>query len=192
MSLVENVLSVYRAATDEQIVAGTEWYPNALQYAIWLDPFHPFRAAGIIAALSPKNGWDNNKAKATLLYSQKGDGTGCGMRGKHGNGPVDKAERIYHGEDPLDVLGGNKTRNFFCTIMDPLHDIAVIDAHSHDAAIGRPTSDKERSILQRKGEYDRYAQAYGDAAAREGLPVSVIQAVTWVSWRDRLGKGWYG
>jgi hypothetical protein len=188
MNLTDNVFSLYRDASFASFSEGIGWYNDAQAFAMSLDTeWH--RAAGVIAALSPMNSWANNKRKAAQLYAQNGDGAGCGLYRN-----VAKAVRIYKGEDALDVLGGDKVRNFFLTIVEPDRDdhIPVIDRHAFDIAEGRVTSDAERQALGRKGVYDTYAEAYLNAAARAGIPVQSLQAITWVEWRDRLGKGWAG
>lgn len=185
MTLADNILAVLDRATDEHIRVGCNWYHNAHAFASSLDNLH--RAAGVIAALSPKNGWRNNMAKAAQLYRQNGDPTNIGMRRE-----VGKAIRIMNGEDALEVLGGHKTRNFFCTIVDPAHDIAVVDIHAHDIAVGKVCDERGRNALYRKDGYALFAAAYDSAASSACLPVSTIQAITWVTWRDELGKGWYG
>lgn len=186
--LTENILSVYRAATPDNIAEGMSWYDDAHKFARTLDKRNPARGAGVIAALSPMSGWDNNKNKARQLFTQKGDGTGIGMRRN-----VNKAIAIYNGADPLDVLGGNKVRAFYSTILDPTgdHD-PVIDRHAFDIAMGRPFPNKGRSLLERKGEYARFAQAYREGAKTLSIGAAQLQAITWVAWREALGKAWYG
>lgn len=184
--LVDNILRVYERADSESISAGMNWYSDAHQFAASID--NPFRSAGVIAALSPKSGWTNNKNKAAQLYSQDGDGTHIGMRG-----PVSKAIRIYRGEDALDVLGGDKERAFYVNIVEPDNTWAVtIDRHAYDLAIGQYHNEKERSPLSRKGEYDRFAGAFRSAASSVGIRPSELQAITWVQWRKEHGKDWHG
>jgi len=185
--LTENILSVYRRATLDDINEGMDWYSDAHEFARTLDS-NIQRSAGIIAALSPMSGWANNKAKARQFYVQDGDGTGIGLFRN-----VRKAVRIYRGEAPLDVLGGEKVRAFYQTIVDPEGDHnPVIDRHAFDIAMGRVTSDKERSTLSRKGEYARFADAYRVAAKSLDIGTAQLQAITWVTWRNELGKEWYG
>lgn len=186
--LTENILSVYRRATPQNIVEGMAWYDDAHSFARTLDPKNPSRGAGVIAALSPMSGWDNNKNKARQLFTQEGDGTGIGMRRN-----VAKAIDIYNGADPLDILGGNKVRAFYATILDPTGDHnPVIDRHAFDIAMGKQFPNKGRVALERKGEYDRFATAYREAAATIGIGPAQLQAITWVAWRESLGKAWYG
>lgn len=181
---VENVIRVYLLATEEMYAAGMSWYADANTFARTLDPARFHRAAGVIAALSPMNGWQNNKNKAALLYAQNGGGEGVGLKSN-----VLKAQRIYAGEDAYDVLGGDKVRAFFSTIVDPYNSDStpVIDRHAFDIAVGRVTDDKTRGILSRKGEYERFADVYREAAALAGIGSPQMQAVTWMEWRR--GKG---
>lgn len=180
--LTDNVLSLYRDSSFASWSTGIGWYSDAHAFALSLDS-DVERAAGIIAALSPMSSWNNNMNKAAQLYRQGGNGAGCGMYRN-----VAKAERIYAGEHPLDVLGGDKVRNFYATIVEPDRDdhMPVIDRHAFDIANGRIGTDSERGTLGRKGVYLTYAEAYREAAGVIGIPVQHLQAITWVEWRDRL------
>lgn len=183
---VSAILSVYLRATPDMLTAGLSWYDDANAFARTLDSTRWHRAAGVIAALSPMNGWENNKVKAGQLYAQHGMGEGCGLYQN-----VAKAQRIYHGEDALDVLGGSKVRAFYCTIVDPHNPEAtpVIDRHAFDIAVGAVTDDRARATLGRRGEYERYADAYREAAIIASIGAPQIQAVTWMQWRREKGIG---
>jgi hypothetical protein len=180
MTMTANVLDVFHSCSFDSYARGMTWYDEAHEFAQTLGNVH--RSAGVIAALSPMNGWPNNKNKAAQLYAQ-GHGAGCGLYRN-----VDKAMRIYNGEDALDVLGGRKVRSFYLSIVDPSSELAepVIDRHAFDVAVGRRTSNAERAVLGKKGEYDRFAEAYIYAAGRVGLTPKQLQAITWVEWKDRL------
>lgn len=188
---VSNVLAVYNGATAQNMREGLSWYLDAHNEARRLAD-NPTGlgaqaqiacAAGIIAALSPMNGWENNKNKARQLIAQNGDGNGCGLYRN-----VAKAVAIYNGADPLDVLGGDKVRAFYATILDPTGDIdPVIDRHAFDIAVGERTDEKRRGILGRKGVYHEFANVYRDAAIIAGIGAAQMQAITWVAWREALG-----
>lgn len=188
MNLTENVLNLYRDSSFASWSEGMTWYGDAHDYALSLDT-DVSRAAGIIAALSPLSPWANNKRKAAQFYAQNGivkwNGTANGI-GLSRN--VRKAEAIWNGTDPLDVLVADKTRNFYLTIVEPNRDdhVPVIDRHAFDIAQGRITSDAERGTLGRKAVYAQYAQAYRDAAVSANIPVQFLQAITWCEWRVRL------
>lgn len=185
----ENVMAVYNGASAYAMREGLSWYSDAHNFARSLAKRNGsatrenvMTAAGIIAALSPMNGWENNKRKALQLVTQ-GNGEGCGLYMN-----VEKAMAIYNGATPLSVLGGNKVRAFYMTILDPTADIIpVIDRHAFDIAVGERTDDKRRGILSRKGVYVEFANVYREAARIVGIGAPQIQAVTWCAWRESLG-----
>lgn len=177
-----NVLAVYNSADAESIREGLSWYLDAYNFARILDSSNPSRAAGVIAAMSPMMGWEMNKRVAEKIYAQ-GNAKGCGLKRN-----CEKAERIFNGEDPLDVLSGDKVRAFYRTILSPAGLIEpVIDRHAFDIAVGQVTDDKARGILSRKGMYNLFANVYIEAATIAGISSSQMQAITWVAWRKIKG-----
>lgn len=190
---VSNILAVYNGATADNIRFGLSWYAIAHNEAKRMgngSDRYLARNAGIIAALSPMNGWTNNIRKAKQLVSMraritvvKGQPNGIGL----GNN-VAKAIAIYNGMDPLEVLNGDKVTAFYRTILDPTGDIdPVIDRHAFDIAVGEQTNEKRRGALSRKGVYHDFAMAYREAAAIAGIGSAQMQAITWVQWRESLG-----
>lgn len=184
---VNAVLDVYRNATVADLDYGREWYRTAHALAARLDPSNVRAAAGVIAALSPMMNWERNMMLAIRAYDD-----GCASGALFGN--VRKADAIMAGADPLDILGGDKVRNFFAAIADPESDEAVcIDRHAFDIAVGRVTNDITRRALSRVGVYESFAKVYREAArilTREtGMHVTPaqVQAVTWVAWRRMKG-----
>lgn len=190
---VSNVLSVYETASADSIREGLSWYMDAHNFARTVGggrEWHVARNAGIIAALSPLNGWENNKRKAAELISRraritvepgKPNGIGIGSN-------VAKAIAIYNGIDPLVALSGDKVVAFYKTILDPTGDFdPVVDRHAFDIAVGERTNDKRRGILSRKGVYSDFARVYREAASIVGIGAAQMQAITWLSWRERHG-----
>src|SRR6266542_4430855 len=109
---VDNVLHVYRAADSHHKAAGFSWYSDARQFALGLDSADVSRAAGVIAALSPQTSWSHNMTLANRAFIE-------GFASGHTTDFVTKANAILDGETPLDVLGGDKVRNFYANIVDP-------------------------------------------------------------------------
>lgn len=190
---VANILAVYNGATADNVRWGLMWYPTAHRQALAMGggrAYHLSRNAGIVAALSPLNGWNNNLRKAREVISKrgrievvKGQPNGIGL----GNN-VAKAIAIYNGAEPLDILNGDKVRAFYRTILDPTGDIdPVIDRHAFDIAVGEQTNEKRRGALSRKGVYHEFANAYREAAKIAGIGSAQMQAITWVQWRESLG-----
>jgi hypothetical protein len=177
----DNVLAVYRLASVTELVDGMAWYRTAHALATRLNPDDPRQAAGVIAAMSPITGWGQNMMLAIRAYE---DGFASGTLFRN----AAKANDILAGADPLDVLGGNKVRNFFMAIAEPDTGKGVcIDRHAFDIAVGRVTNDTTRRMLDRKGVYESFANAYREAAAMVGISACQMQSVTWMTWRRMKG-----
>lgn len=189
---VANVLAVYNGASAYALRSGLSWYLDAHNFARIVGggrPKHLSRNAGIIAALSPLNEWQNNKRKAAEVISRRGKIT-IAENGSNGIGlrrNVEKAIAIYNGENPTDVLSGDKVTAFYRTILDPFGDIdPVIDRHAFDIAVGERTDEKRRGALSRKGVYSEFAHVYREAAKVAGIGSAQMQAITWVAWKEAL------
>ena len=175
------IVATYRRATPADVVDGRTWYARARALAAELDPTDPRRAAGVIAAMSPRLTWTQNVNVARAIYA------GTPVGGLKAN--LLKARAIMAGADPLDVLGGLKVRAFYACIIDEHTDAVCVDMHAHDVAVGRVTDDATRGMLARVGVYGQVADAYRSAARilsaelGEEIPPHVVQAVTWVTWR---------
>lgn len=188
--LVSNVLAVYNGATAHQIREGLTWYHDAHNFARILAGGNSgqfgfdakvARAAGVIAAISPNTSWSANKTLARKAYVTGGAGVGFPDK-------VTKVTRILSGEHPLDVLGGDKVRSFYSTILDPHGDTRpTIDRHAFDIAVGERRDESDRGALGRKGVYEVFADVYRDAARIAGIGAPQMQAITWVTWKEALG-----
>lgn len=200
---VSNVLSVYNNATADNMRVGLAWYLDAHNLCVSLagnrgqfgHATRVRRIAGIIAALSPMNGWENNKRKAIKLINQNGH-VEWGEDGSNGislGTNVRKAQAIYFGADPDEILNGDKVTAFFRTILDPTGDIdPVIDRHAFDIAVGERTNDKRRGRLSNVGVYGEFADVYREAARIAGIGSAQIQAITWIAWREIHDVAKYG
>lgn len=178
---VANVLAVYRGAFENHVVEGLSWYADRHTEALALDPENVYRAAAVIAALSPRTPWARNVALAARVYVE---GKASGTLGAS----CAKADRCFSGESPAEVFKtSTKVRNFWLNIADPTGDGVTIDRHAFDIAVGMVTDDKARAQLNRKGEYERFADVYREAARIVGISPAQLQAITWVAWREAIG-----
>jgi hypothetical protein len=175
---VDNIIAVWRRATDDQATRGRSWYRTANDLATVMAEGNTRAGAGVIAALSPQTAWEYNVKIAREAFAN-GEARG------HVRNALDKAERIMTGEDPLSILpADSKTWNFFRCIVDPEDaEAVVIDRHAHDIAVGERFGSEDRG-LSSKRRYATVALAYRLAAQRLDEIPSVVQAVTWVVWRE--------
>lgn len=177
---VRNIISVWSIASDDEWEQGAHWYEQAHQTARMLADGDVKVGAGLLAALSPQTAWWLNVELACDAYES-------GTASRHTRDSCSKANKILAGIDPVDVLPmTRKTGQFYLSILDPDDPEAVcIDRHAYDIAVGIPLGDWNRG-LSAHGRYKLIADSYREAARRlEQLP-SVVQAVTWLVWRNNL------
>lgn len=177
---VRNILSVWAIASQEEIDEGAAWYETAHETALILADDDIKVGAGLLAALSPQTAWWLNVELACEAYE-------TGNARRHTRDSCSKANRIMAGTDPTEVLPmGRKTGHFYRAILNPADPGAVcIDRHAHDIAVGFPYGDWSRG-LSTQSRYDLIADCYREAADLLGVVPSVVQATTWVTWRNSL------
>ncbi len=180
------IVRCYREAPAPTVKAGLSWYSDAHAVAASLDPSNPHRAAGVIAALSPRIQWARNLELAAHVYATDGEATGTL------GASCRAAAAIYAGADPLSVLNGPKVRSFYALIADPTDaDTVCVDRHAIDIALGVRMTGAARGayVLGRDGLYDRCARAYRRAAEVLAHTPAQVQAVTWLHWRTLWSPG---
>jgi hypothetical protein len=192
-TMTDNILRAYVLADDSDINDGIDWYGRALELAIELDPTNPRRAVGIIAVLSPMTSWPMNVRRAREVYAT---GTTSGLTNN-----VRKAERIFNGENPDDVVSGEKVTSFFHNILGDDARVTV-DRHAIDCAYGKVQTNEERSkaIKSTKARdgygiirdaYKHVAQIISNETGKV-ITGAQLQAIVWVYWRRNVIPNFYG
>lgn len=194
--MVANIRTVFDSAVPQERLEGMNWYLKAHVEANAMATKYRIPTAvavGVVAALSPGNVWERNMEHARILVNDFRvglRGADLPLVGSYGRNNVTKSERILLGEDPRDVLGGLKVRAFYECLLNPWNpkDSAVcIDRHAKSVALGRRVLDKEASVSPK--QYALISAAYKAAATELQVAPHVVQAVTWVAWRNRILRG---
>ena len=165
------LLAHYESAGPSVESAGLSWYESAAATCNDLAArynLEPVQVTGIVAALSPQCQWQRNLALAEAVCEH-------GTTGGQTLPNVRKAEAIYDGAAPLDVLGGPKVRAFYRALTGD-HSAAVVDTWMLQA-VGWHRSGASAA------QYARIAGALEDAAATVGVDVARLQAIVWVQVR---------
>lgn len=174
------ITKLYREAVAEG-VQGENWYSEAQGIAQRLADQHGLtleQVAGILAALSPQNSWGANvKLAQRFLAGRQHDG--------YFKVYLAFARRILAGEHPLDVMQGEKTRNFYLSIVSGGTEGVTVDRHAFDLAVNIRHTDATRPRLTKR-QYAVFADKYTRAAKRLGVPTAVVQSVTWIAWRKKF------
>ncbi len=177
---VRNIISVWHMASESELNDGRDWYVQAHRTADMLADGDVKVGAGLLAALSPQTAWWMNVELACEAFD-------LGVASRHVGDACGKANKIMAGIDPESVLPmQRKTGQFYRCILDPSDPVAVcVDRHAYDICVGIPLGDWKRG-LGAGGRYTLVARCYREAAQRLGEIPSVVQAVTWVAWRNTL------
>lgn len=180
----ENILRAFDELDLADVSAGIEWYSEAYAIAVAYGETHGVsaaQAAGVIAALSPQQGWDQNVRSAGRVLADPSIRV-------HTESNMSKCRRILAAasqDDILAVLNADKTQNFFLGIVSCGAEGVCIDRHAIDIALGVRHTEASRPAIGKR-LYAAAAQAYRDAAAEldaRGCLISPaeLQAVTWAA-----------
>lgn len=179
MPSTENILKTLNAATTDQLNAGARWYADAHDIAADMaagTPYSTDQVVGVIAALSPINPWEQNIKLAQRMIDSRGT-----LDEGYLKAGLSKARRILAGEDPWAVLNSQKVRAFFECIRDQGQtDMVCVDRHALSIWYGFPITDTRIGAPM----YRKIADAYRQAAIEAEMPAAILQATTWVVWRD--------
>lgn len=184
--MVRRITKAYRAATPAHLAAGLGWYAQAYREACKIDPRNPARAAGVIAALSPRCLWSTNLAWTKAVIACADAGLPCPAVSTMDNRAT--AWAIATGTAPLAALGtfsptgrvvsGMKVRSFFRNIMGDT-DAVTCDVWAAKVATGHAN---EALVKSPKG-YETVVAAYRSAAKILGVTPREVQAATWTAAR---------
>lgn len=189
LNMADNISRAYVMASDADIADGMSWYDEAKALGEELSPGDVSRGVGVIAALSPMTSWPLNVRRAREVFAT---GTTVGLKNN-----VRKAERIFNGENALDVLSGPKVLSFYHNIMgDGV--MVTVDRHAIDVAYGKVQTDAERSKAVSGKRYNLIRDAYSQVAANLSeemgrvITGAQLQAVVWVYWRRNVIPAFHG
>lgn len=183
-AMVANIVSTYRRATPAQIHAGAHWYDEAREYSRTLaagSPFTEWQAAGVIAALSPQQGWAINKRNASTCIGVY-VGTYGSVPQLHTQAQMGKVLAILDDEDGTYQnvarhLKGPKESAFYRNICGD-HTLPTVDRWAFLTATGTALVEEHGGIS--KGAYKPLSAAWQEAAQTLGIPSAILQAICWI------------
>lgn len=181
--MTSNVAKVMEAAVGTASWGeGLRWYSDARDLCSSWCPRDVDYACAVMAALSPRCSWERNvEMTARHLCGRPVKTLGVTMR---------KLGRLRGENHPFPSLTGRKVRAFYDSIRSGGEGREVcVDRHAYAVYVGRPVSEKESAVLQKKGTYDTVSETYREVAREFGVAPPQCQAITWVWWRDQKRTG---
>ena len=211
-ALVGNIGTALDLATDEEIEAGRNWYPQAQEHARRIGHLNALRqgtrvtdeeatnmGAAMIAIHSPQNEWDRNLMAAHSVALRGDLPAEYGLQYQGSQQQLEKSLPVSRGDvAPSEgiVKPGRprlKTFHFYENIRDPFgsRDFVTIDRHAHDVSTGMIISGDNRGLSNER-RYNRMADVYKAAHIMLGEQFSLrnpsdMQAATWVPWKRLKG-----
>ena len=192
-----NIMKVYNVSLESE---KNDWYREAnifgSQVSEFLSGFSRLNVSkrqvlGIISALSPLKEWSKNKELAVDLI-MSGD---CGHMQRNKQKALDilalkddtgvnnrsMTDALIIDQQILDILNGDKTKNFYLNMVYPSGGCVTVDRHAIAIAIGRTATDKEQSISS--AVYTFLEECYIMTSETLGLTPLHLQSITWQAWK---------
>jgi len=186
----KHIQALLDLASAAETAGGLSWYKDAYQVAVTLADRYEIpveTAAGVIAALSPRNKWDRNLIDAeNIIAAYVAGGADACEDVKVCTFGANKQKAIEiltwnAGEAvALEILSGPKLREFYSCILG--RDDVCIDGHAYSIWFGdRVTLNKIPSIGKKLRE--EIKKDYRAVAEKNNLQGYEVQAITWVAHR---------
>jgi hypothetical protein len=211
-ALVGNIGHVLNSATDAEIEAGRQWYPQAQDHARRIGHLNAMRhgtrisddeainmGAAMLAIHSPQNEWGRNLMAAHSVAARGDLLKEHGLQYTGSQAQLNKSLPVSRGEvDPSEgiVVPGRprlKTYHFYENIRNPRggNDFVTIDRHAHDAPTGMVISGDNRGLGDER-RYNAMADVYRTAHGMLGQQFDLnqgsdLQAAVWVPWKRLKG-----
>lgn len=184
--MIKRIIRIAQDAIDEnpkQAYFDAQWYRRSGDWCSCLDADYSLEigtTAAFMAALSPLNTWEDQlrftppSIAAGLQLIRAGHSAISGIVGPGFGVNRDKAARILAGENPDEVLSGDKVTAFYRNLTG---DLSCVTIDRHALAI----AGWERSLTS--NAYRRISFAFRMAGEYFELEGAEIQALTWAYWR---------
>ncbi len=189
-AMVRNILATYYRASRADRAEGVQWYNTAHGIAVGFSRDYGVTlevAAAVISLLSPSNKWSRNVADAERMLQayRLGADMDSFTVSTYSNNKM-KAWDLLHGVRDIETVYGRglKTQAFGATIASPTTtESVVIDGHAYHIAIAERGPISAVPRLSKKA-YRELEDVYRVAARRASVSPTVMQATTWVTWRN--------
>lgn len=189
---VNNIKAIYLLATTQEKIDGANWYESAHKIALNLADNYGLTlqtAAGVIAALSPRNKWSRNVIDAENLIETfvRDPDSAVNIKVCTFNKNKEKALKILRNNQDFftdnirGILSGPKLNEFFNCILG-VEDDVCIDGHAYCIFNGSRTSLKDVPSIGVKLRKEIKSD-FRKAAAKFNISAAEMQAITWVTWR---------
>jgi hypothetical protein len=174
-----NLHKLYRQATDADLVAGRDWYPNAHRIVLqWADTYsYPIATvACVVSAISPQCEWERNLIIADDILAGRPPSIGGAIRKF-----VERAKLIRdHRATQITPYfpHGPKVASFACNLAGD-YSVVTVDTHAMQAGV----NDVQANYRLRWSPYSVFAECYRRVAIKVSCEPATFQAILWHTWK---------
>lgn len=189
--MVRNILAVYSEATKFDHESGGDWYARTGAFCREIADMFGYpheNAIGAYAVISPsldKEQNDRQFVTGVIAHNAGWDVTKVRI-GVYGRRNREKFIQCLEGN--LSVIGGNKVTRFYQNLLTGAHNNVTVDRWACRVALRNPSLNEKSAVPSSPKVYHSIAEAYVDAADREGVAPHVMQAITWECYRNKYYK----
>lgn len=185
----KNIVHVLNQANETDFIEGEKWYRDARLFCYEISRKYDVsfrKVCAILAALSPRNKWQRNKADCESLVKYLKQGGKMPQCATY-SAMVNKAIKLYHSKvdstfTMLTILNGQKIKAFFLNIYDFNSDCVTVDSWIQLISLGEYLAVDKRPSLS-KNDYRLIEESIKEIASTKGVKPPVMQAVLWISFK---------
>lgn len=181
-TMIKHIERFYSMATPEEIADGRDWYADARSFARRMAFKYSAtvpQVAQIIAVLSPRISWEQNKANAEKFLAYGADVKIFATRAQK-----QKCAEILTGSYAIPETA-QKTFSFAENIAELESPRVTVDRHASKIAINDL---RGGSVSITKKNYLEFESAYKKSAERLGLRPYELQAITWITYKRVVNR----
>lgn len=185
--MVRRIRGAFESCSVQDLADGVGWYDRAAAAAQDMAGADMLRAAGVLAALSPRCAWKTNLSWARAVLVAVDTGAECPV--VHTTTMRGQAWRIAQGAPALSVLNGPKVRSFFANISGDV-DTVTVDVWAARVAEGwtAPQPHATSRVTQNRRKKGTGAIALGGQYKTEPAPAGKRYVMIASAYRTAAAK----
>jgi hypothetical protein len=187
--LTSNIISIYNQVSRDKITLSILWYHNAHNFCLATSAKFGLSleiVAGVLAILSPRNKWENNKQDCINIIEAYLSGKNLdSIKVRTFNKNKQKAWNLLKTKNV--EISGQKVKSFYRNIVNPfgMEDVTV-DTWAVRVALNNSKSTLSPNKTQYKIIKEAYQKAFNELSNRDVFlrTPSQLQAICWEHIRD--------
>lgn len=189
MKTIKPLQNILQHTDAEEYAQGLSWYKEANAFVHELSEMSGYSSdiiARLLAILSPACPWERNKKDATAMALSSSPLEDV-VVSTYGNNKRKAIQLLRHGD--ISQLSGKKVVSFYNNIINPdCPKHVTIDRHAIRACLPKNHKAKALDSDIADAQYRQAEKIYKRLAHRMNLTPCSLQAIVWVTYRNKFRK----